>query len=604
MTASSAQPWAKDSATLTVSSPTPGQTVHGDVRFLRPHRRGQPHRPPNPPTLGQSPAWSTIPPPAMHTSPPAPGWPGPPSPWRGHNRRSRRGPCAVRPAQQRWLRDRSRFDPMPPRPGPVYAHVSGTVISGPDGFFVFPVVESGVYWLRVEKDGYTYAQREVSLVRNQQTTTDAVYLTPLDAALTTCDAAGCAHTNSDGSMQVIVPPGAIAPGDTLDVTATVFDQVEFLPSGGLPPGTWETYAFNLGGDSDYTFQPGTEVTVRIANSRGFAPGTSIPLGYWNPETLAWEHAGQGVVDVTGAWVEMTVTHFSNYDCNDPISVPELETDLADQSDDNDEDEECPEGETGCFVDLRRGTLGESVTLPTVQILGQDVAPTLLYNSDRVVPAAVIDLKFSLDFESNVTLGDSIGFELFVGGIRTQDFTIDADLQPGEVGRFRYLWDGRDAEGTLLPPGLYAYTARFRVPYQGEYCFALNGIFGNPPDCENGATGVFVTGEKRVDIEGTVDLNTQPHSPLGAGWVLAGMQRLYRDDLGRILITDGDRAAEFFDPAQNAIERGLSGLSGSGQMYEPQPAVRNSQFAPRNAPAPPFKDSSPPTPPGIWPAAPT
>ncbi|MCB0116406.1 MAG: hypothetical protein KDD84_20050, partial [Caldilineaceae bacterium] len=56
-----------------------------------------------------------------------------------------------------------------------------------------------------------------------------------------------------------------------------------------------------------------------------------------------------------------------------------------------------------------------------------------------------------------------------------------------------------------------------------------------------------------------------------------------DDLGRILITDGDRAAEFFDPAQNAIERGLSGLSGSGQMYEPQPAVRNSQFAPRNAP---------------------
>lgn len=479
--------------------------------------------------------------------------------------------------QQRWLRDRSRFDPMPPRALALSTPVSGTVISGPDGFFVFPVAESGLYWLRVEKDGYTYAQRELSLARNHQTAADAVYLTPLDPALTPCDVAGCAHTNSDGSMQVVIPAGAIAPGDTLDVTATVFDQVEFLPPGSLPPGTWETYAFNLGGDSDYTFQPGTAATVRIANSRGFAPGTSIPLGYWNPETLAWEHAGQGAVDAAGVWVEMTVTHFSNYDCNDPISTPELETEVADQTDDN-EVQECPEGENGCFVDLRRGALGEAVTLPPVQILGENVAPTLLYNTDRVVPAAVIDLQFLLDFQGNVTLGETIGFELFVEGIRTQDFTIDADLQPGEVGRFRYLWDGRDAEGTLLPPGLYAYTARFRVPYEGEYCYALNGIFGNPPDCENGATGVFVTGETWVNIEGTVDLNTQLDSPLGAGWVLAGLQRLYRDDLGRILITDGDRAAEFFDPAQNGIERGSSGSGGSERIYQPESSLQTSNFS--------------------------
>src|SRR5690606_6142382 len=174
-----------------------------------------------------------------------------------------------------------------------------------------------------------------------------------------------------------------------------------------------------------------------------------------------------------------------------------------------------------------------------------------YNTDRVVPAAVIDLQFSLDFQENVSLGQTIGFELFVEGIRTDDFTFSADLQPGEVGRFRYLWDGRNAQSELLPPGLYAYTARFRVPYQAEYCFALDGIFGNPPDCENGGTGIFVTGEKIVGVEGTVELNTQVKSPYGAGWVLAGVQRLYRDDLGRILITDGDRAAEFYDPPPNA-----------------------------------------------------
>jgi hypothetical protein len=36
-------------------------------------------------------------------------------------------------------------------------------------------------------------------------------------------------------------------------TATNFEQVEFLPGGDLPPETWETYAFNLGGDSEVSF---------------------------------------------------------------------------------------------------------------------------------------------------------------------------------------------------------------------------------------------------------------------------------------------------------------------------------------------------------------
>jgi hypothetical protein len=45
-------------------------------------------------------------------------------------------------------------------------------------------------------------------------------------------------------MQLEIPAGAIPDGETVDVTDTLFDQVEYLPSGGLPEGTWETYAFN------------------------------------------------------------------------------------------------------------------------------------------------------------------------------------------------------------------------------------------------------------------------------------------------------------------------------------------------------------------------
>ncbi len=486
----------------------------------------------------------------------------------------------ARAIESRWQRSRAEFVPLSPlsTAAALAVPITGTVVTGPDGFFAFPVLESGHYWLRVEADGFTYAQREVQIVAEHHTATNALYLTPLDSAVTTCDASGCDHTNSDGTMQVVVPAGAIGPGDNLDVTATVFDQVEFLPSGDLPPGTWETYAFNLGGDSDYIFQPGTEVTVRIANSKGFAPGTPIPLGFWNHNTLAWEHAGTGVVDGSGQWVEMSVTHFSNYDCNDPISVPEIDTEVADQTDDDDI-QECPAGENGCFVSLQKGTLGEAVELPAVQVLGESVAPSLVYNSERTVPSQVLDMRLSLDIQGSVTLGDSIGFELFIEGEKTDDFTFSADLQPGEVGRFRYLWDGRNAQGQLLPPGLYPYTARFRVPYQGEYCYALNGIFGNPPDCVNGGTGVFISGEKVLAVEGTVELNTQLDSPYGAGWVLSGQQRLYADEAGRILITDGDRSVEFYAPAQNALAQasGLA-LAGGGVVAQaesiPAPSARS------------------------------
>ncbi len=44
--------------------------------------------------------------------------------------------------------------------------IAGTIIIGPDGFFAFPVAETNTYWLHAEHDAYTYAQREVEVVRH------------------------------------------------------------------------------------------------------------------------------------------------------------------------------------------------------------------------------------------------------------------------------------------------------------------------------------------------------------------------------------------------------------------------------------------------------
>lgn len=425
--------------------------------------------------------------------------------------------------------------------------LSGTIITGPDGFFAFPVAQTGVYWLRVEKTGYTYAQRAVEIVRLHSTATNDLYLTPLDPAATLCDSSGCSHTSSDGALQVVIPAGAISPGQVVTTTATNFEQVEFLPSGGLPPGTWETYAFNLGGDSEYAFnQP---VTVRVQNALGFAPGTSIPLGYWNQASLQWEHAGTGVVDASGQWVEMQVAHFSNYDCNDPVVEPDLEVDADPETED---DDPCAENQPGCTINLHSGQLQEWIDLPAVNVLGKALAPQLRYTTDRANPSEVIDVRLQVS-SAGAEIGDTIGWELYIEGEKTDEITFQADFDgSGEVGRYRYLWDGRNALGERLPPGSYRYTVKLSIPYTGQYCYALNGIFGNPPDCVNGATGVYVQAEKEIWVRGAITLQGDPQSPFGTGWTLDGLQRLYEDEAGRILVVDGQRSDQFYFPQKDLL----------------------------------------------------
>ena len=386
--------------------------------------------------------------------------------------------------------------------------ISGTVITGPDGFFAFPVGETGQYWLRVEKDGYTYGQREAEIVKEHSAATNEIYLTPVDPAVSYCDDGGCIHTSSDGVLQVEIPAGAISPGDLVTTTATNYEHVEFLPSGELPPGTWETYAFDVSGDSEITFtQP---VTVRIQNRLNFSPTTKIPLGYWNAETMQWEHSGTGVVDASDAWVVMTVTHFSPYDCNSPISEPELDTD---EEDEEENDDTCPVGENSCFINLKSGELKEWFDLPPVNIMGDTEVPQLRYSSQRAKPSAVIDIKLTVSLVNAAEIGDHIGFELYIEGEKTDSFYFEADLDgTGEVGRYRYLWDGRNAQGELMQPGVYEYAVKLSIPYLGQYCYSLNEIFGGPPDCEFGATGVFVDAVEDVWVRGTVELDSQPANP--------------------------------------------------------------------------------------------
>ncbi len=146
------------------------------------------------------------------------------------------------------------------------------------------------------------------------------------------------------------------------------------------------------------------VTVKIRNYREFAPGEEIPLGYWNQERMAWEHEGFGVVDATGEWVAMSVTHFSPYDCNYTVLVPPIPDPNQNAPGDLTGDGPpvcnlptvpCESGECPAGVDAATGTMIEDYALPGLPVLGRTIAPRLVYNSRRAVPGEVIDIEFAV-----------------------------------------------------------------------------------------------------------------------------------------------------------------------------------------------------------------
>lgn len=426
--------------------------------------------------------------------------------------------------------------------------VSGTLLSGPDGFYAFPVDATGVYHIRVEKDGFTYGQREVTVVRDRSTAVNEIYLTPLDTAVTLCGNAGCTHNSADGQMVIEIPAGAIPVGDQVEVTATEFDRVFFLPEGSLPPGTGETYAFNLGGASDYTFQE--PITVRLRNSRNFAAGEVIPLGYWNQHTLQWEHESVATVDPTGEWLTMQVIHFSNHDPNYPARLSDLQAQINTLVEN---DNACADGEEGCFINLKSGHLRDWVNLPPVNVAGENMSPRLGYNTEHANPSAIIDVQLDVEVMGSVNI-DHLKWELYIEGEKTDTFTFAANLSSnnsGEIGRYRYLWNGQNSQGEQLPPGIYNYAVKISVPYEAEYCRARR--FGSFTCTSQNSLGSFVTSTEDIWVTGEIALNSQPQSNLGAGWSLQNQQTVYENEAGQLLIANGDSLNQYYYDVEDLLD---------------------------------------------------
>ncbi|MBU0719627.1 MAG: carboxypeptidase regulatory-like domain-containing protein, partial [Planctomycetes bacterium] len=387
------------------------------------------------------------------------------------------------------------------------------------GRFVIELPAPGTYGVTAAREGYTYAQRRATVKDGDIVAVPDMYLTVVDPATIRIGPEGGTGANSDGSIELEIPPGALS--TTTDMHATRYEGGRALPNF-LPELSHFTYACDLTPDGLAFNGP---VTVRMRNSRGFAPGTPVPIGVYNPATLEWAHESMGTVSDDGEWLVFEAEHFSPRDCNLGRTAPDGSGQPGDAEDTSDEarttrnNQSCGSVRSGSRVDVGDGHLMVDHVLPSYQTLEQARAIALQYNSRRSDAGVSLEVSYDVS-QTRTALPDRIRFVAEIGGNRIERFfePIDGSM------RFAYQWDGRDPLGALLPAGTYDYQLTLANEYRTT--FATVSEFGGEAV---GNTGVEA--DEYLSLESTFagTASFQPlddaENPLGYGWGIAGLYAL-------------------------------------------------------------------------------
>lgn len=463
------------------------------------------------------------------------------------------------------------------------APLPGVTISAPgatapattdaDGWFCVGLSAAGTFGITATRDGYTYAQREAVLeTADDIVSVSDMYLTPIDPTDISIGPAGGIGSNSDGSIQLDVPAGALDRNTAMQ--ATWYDRGRELPNA-LPDLSHFTYACDLTPDGQRFDKP---VTVRMRNERGFAPGTPIPVGVYDPDTMQWQHESMGVVSEDGEWAVFEVEHFSPRDCNLGRVAPSGSGDPGDARDSTGEtrternNQNCGSVRAGSRVDVQDGHLLVEHILPSYRSMGRNRMLALQYNSPTASTGITLQVSYDIS-QTSVLMPERIRFVAEIGGNRIERFY---DPIEGPMV-FACNWDGRDPTGARLAEGTYNY--RLTIANEYQTTFATVPEFGAPASADTG-----VPADEYMSLEssftGSVFLDraddVQAEQPwLGHGWGLVGMYALSEQD-DRVVITGGDNSrfmftgngAGIYSPARGDSSM-LSRLADGGYQWQHQ-----------------------------------
>jgi RHS repeat-associated protein len=442
-----------------------------------------------------------------------------------------------------------------------------TTQSDSQGYWKLMFAAGGTYKIKIGKPGFTEVFRKVAVDKGKEAVSEDAYLTPLEAKTTAIGPDGGTHQSNDGSVEIVVPAGALS--EVKEIQSTRLTAAKALPgdlnaTDNLQYPISFLFCADLKPEGTVFAQP---VKLRVKNTWGFAVGSEIPFAYWDKNTLKWVPQGMAKVDTSKAWLEAEISHFSPWDVNMPVRPePHAGTPIVGHKQESPKCLLC----LGSSVDINTGSLQTDFSLPGVKLRGGDTGVTLVYNSTTAYPTAVVSI---LDYQNNslVLKPDrtqlKVASPLLGGGTGGGSAVVKAlnFNAPASYGSGAFIFSGVYPSGRTVQTGYQKIDFSFTNFYPGKYAFVAN--WGGMP---TGSTAVLSTepayledkNEEKIFMVSNVD------SPFGKGWNLANLKKLHFED-NRAVVVEGNGDYREYEYGINYADKtnGASLKTTSSTMYD-------------------------------------
>ncbi len=384
--------------------------------------------------------------------------------------------------------------------------VVASAVTDADGFFTIPNITAEMPVIDIVNSPNHAGFREIyDLIADTDNVIERPFFMPQidQSSLTTIDPNQTTVVmNATLGVSLSIPPNTAKDALGNDYTGQV--SISEVPLGLAPVQMGELLMPSL----LVTIQPVgvtyiAPVPITFPNNDNLTPGSEVDIWSVNTDTGEFFITGTGQVSPDGSQV---VTISGGIVANDwhgflppwvcnliGIIPPKL---CASDSSDGKGEDDCDNG-AGSAVRCDNGALSEVHNLPSYRSLSTNRTVTLYYDSSAADPRPVIDAPLVIGAVS--ALPDKVSAQLIVGGIKIDDptYTDTAGLSESvnESLRQALMFDASNFE-----TGSYPYALR------------LTNYFGNS------AVG--------ADVQDRVRVRNERNSPFGAGWSVAGLQRVH------------------------------------------------------------------------------
>ena len=314
-----------------------------------------------------------------------------------------------------------------------------------------------------------------------------------DSSLTTVDPnATTVVTNAALGVSITVPPHTAKNANGIDFTGQL--SISEVPRGLAPAPLPDTLDPAL----LVTIQPvgitfATPVPITFPNLDLLPVGNEVDLWSLDPATGAFSIVGTGEISADG---QSLVTISGGVRAADWHFLMPPECDAGENGD----SPNCGCGKTNegsSQINTRGGWLSTDFSLPDYRSQGRSRGLRFVYRSERAHPQPVI--LFDGTVVSQAAVPPTLSYQVRVGGVEQvgETFVSTAGFSESQDETMRSVIA---VDGTNLPTGAYPYTLRLTSNYL--------------------SSRVSTTFDDQVVV-----INEQA-SPLGAGWGISGLTRLY------------------------------------------------------------------------------